>query len=132
VSVVYTDNPDQDEWYNACTGGRSGTGSGGAQKYPYSDTYDASVCNGTDYEAGATIAVGSAAGCVGSAPSLFDMSGNVAEWQNSCNEAVGDAGTCEARGGGFRSDAGGLTCQALLPNGRAYSAPDIGIRCCSN
>jgi formylglycine-generating enzyme required for sulfatase activity len=79
-------------------------------------------------------------GCWGGiSPDLRDMSGNVAEWVNSCSGVTaGDGGvndTCLVRGGSFDSAPGNtsLTCatnsaQPAAP--RNTSADDIGFRCC--
>ena len=114
------------EWYAACTGN-------GVNDYPYGNTYDPAKCNGGDAGLSATAAVpfgGASATCPGTLPNLFDMSGNVAEWENSCNAKTGSSDTCRVRGGGFASDSDGLLCRGNVPAARNASAADVGIRCC--
>jgi hypothetical protein len=83
---------------------------------------------------GAAFAEGS---CVGGSSTniVFDMSGNVAEWENSCNGATGQTDNCAVRGGAYDTTPGStsLTCassSAQMPVPRQTSAADIGFRCC--
>ena len=71
----------------------------------------------------------------GGSASLFDMSGNVAEWENSCNATTGAGDVCAVRGGSFDSPnaAQSLTCAisaAQVAVTRNTQAGDIGFRCC--
>lgn len=113
-------DPQVDEWMFACT-------TGGTLNYPYGNAFDATRCNGAAYDAGSPTDVGSLPGCVGGFPGLFDMSGNVYEWENSCT-----GGDCSARGGAFDVDVstGRLACsgRSMVMLGNSYSAD--GFRCC--
>jgi formylglycine-generating enzyme required for sulfatase activity len=111
------------QWHNACSGG-------GSRSYPYGATYTAAICNGSDFGAGTTVAVGSATGCVGGYPALLDMSGNVWEWEDSCNAQAGASDLCRIRGGSYSQNAASLDCAAdsALPRGSAGKA--VGFRCC--
>src|SRR6185295_16488134 len=82
------------QWFAACSGG-------GKHAYPYGDTYEGSACNGID-KGGNLVDTGSIATCVGGYPGLFDMSGNVYEWEDAC---TGEQGTtvCHVRGGAASS-----------------------------
>ncbi len=138
-ATVYFDNGDQSQWFRGCTGGLSGTSSSGWLAYPYGNVYDAGACNGADYGANATIAVGAATGCQGGLAGLFDMSGNVSEWEDSCTDgdqsdagpARGPTAQCGRRGGGFQDDAGGLACEGDILSPRTTAATGVGFRCCS-
>ena len=112
-----------DEWFNACS-------EQDQVAYPYGATYDPTACNG-DGTAGAVVAVGSALGCRGAAP-IFDLSGNVWEWENSCDGDVGNVDNCRLRGGAFDSAQADLACGADLLRPRETNLPDVGFRCCAD
>jgi formylglycine-generating enzyme required for sulfatase activity len=117
----------QSEWMAACT-------SGGATKYPYGDGYASGACDGKDYtHPNETVAAGSAAVCHGAAPpyaAIFDLSGNVAEWEDACDGTSGAGDLCRRRGGSFKDGSAALRCDA--DSGQARSAADAttGFRCC--
>jgi formylglycine-generating enzyme len=114
---VETFSPDADhEWYLACTGASS-------QSYPYGDTYQKTACN---TEGTTTTPAGSIATCAGGAPGLFDMSGNVSEWENACQGSQ-----CGARGGGYGS-LSSSRCGDTFPFERYQGYPNVGLRCCDD
>jgi hypothetical protein len=118
------DNAALSEWFNACS-------QSGMRGFPYDDpglpsAYVGSACNGLDFGAGGPIDVGTATSCVGGFPGLFDLSGNVAEWEDSC-----DAQGCQVRGGGFGSMETELTCSATRSESATAAMADVGVRCCS-
>ena len=118
----------QSQWFKACSRNNDGL-----HTYPYGNTYDPTACNGTDFDAGK--ALPSLASCEGPYSGLFDMSGNVLEWEDSC--LVPDGGTpgagdfCHTRGGAFGDNAGGLQCNAGVLFTRGSMAGNVGFRCCS-
>jgi formylglycine-generating enzyme required for sulfatase activity len=120
-------DPTQSQWTYACT-------KGGQHAYPYGDTYDDSRCNTASKE---TVAVGSRAACVGGFPGIFDMSGNVEEWEDSCDPVdAGATDLCRIRGGSFNDGlpAENYTCTvstASYSQPRDVQAADLGFRCCS-
>ena len=141
--VEYTagyDDATQSQWYRACS-------SAGADTYPYSGTYQATYCNGSDYGAGQTVAVGSLANCVTSTSmtaGIYDLSGNVSEWEDSCS-GTGPSAYCRVRGGSFSggvlNDGAFLTCGYSNDECWGYYARNfsegcpwtgyVGFRCCS-
>jgi formylglycine-generating enzyme required for sulfatase activity len=119
-----------DAWYSACSGG-------GARQFPYGDSYKPAACNGFEKGAAALLAVGSQSDCEGSAASLFDMSGNVAEWEDSCWGSAGGGDLCRLRGGAFINgitDSGEneLRCGMNGSTYRNFWYHFAGIRCCAN
>jgi formylglycine-generating enzyme required for sulfatase activity len=80
---------------------------------------------------GAAITVGQAAQCTGGLTGLFDMSGNVAEWEDSCDASTGATDSCVARGGSFASQAADLQCSAAAPYARSATDASLGFRCCA-
>jgi formylglycine-generating enzyme required for sulfatase activity len=121
-------DPTQSEWMAACS-------NGSATAYPYGAGYAADVCDGKDYQHPTkAIAVGSAAACHGvGAPyaAIFDMSGNVAEWEDACSGASGSADPCRSRGGSYSDASGALRCDADVESStRGATSATIGFRCC--
>jgi formylglycine-generating enzyme len=119
------------QWYAACS-------SGGTKAYPYGATYAATSCNGYDYWATpsgrAAIDVGSLSLCQGTVPyaGVYDLSGNVLEWEDSCDPATsGQGSNCRVRGGCYASSSGGLGCASALSYSRGDARATIGFRCCS-
>ena len=124
-------NASVSQWYNACSSG------GANPTYPYAGAYQPKACNGYDYWGSAsgytTLAVGTLSGCQAPAPyaGVYDLSGNVAEWEDSCFNN-GQSISCSIRGGALVSDSSYLAC-AFNGGGNARSIADgsIGFRCCS-
>lgn len=121
------------ELVNACT-------KGGTRAYPYGDVYDPLACNGNDfngqtgYQSGADLPkpVGTIGTCAGPYTGLFDLVGNVAEWENSCQDTSAVTDGCLIRGGGFQDNAAIIKCGAFGFTGRNNHVWDIGIRCCTD
>lgn len=68
--------------------------------------------------------------CQGGVTNLYQMSGNVSEWTNSCAGA-GANDNCLIRGGSYDDMTGGdRTCTAAVPTPRMTKRADIGLRCC--
>ena len=117
------------EWYNACS-------MGGSRSFPYGNLYVGDRCNGVDYPSTATIPVQSAAQCQGGYPLIYDMSGNVREWENGCSGSSGASDSCAERGGSYLDDQ--TTPPQTLQCGSAPLAPRSdrsrlrGFRCCSD
>ncbi|MDI1430002.1 formylglycine-generating enzyme family protein [Polyangium sorediatum] len=123
--VPYADinNAATSQWHNACSGA-------GTLVYPYGGAYDAVACNGQDKMNGASVKVASLAGCVGGLPGLFDMSGNLSEWEDACDGTAGENDTCRRRGGGYASIATDLDCPTTGGGARGTANATTGFRCC--
>jgi len=110
------------QWYAACTGD-------GVDLFPYGKNYDTAACVEAADSLSSPLSVKSKPGtCVGYPVIAFDLSGNVAEWEDGCS---GDS--CLIRGGSFNDSNPAVSC-AGNPGGdfhpRLQSDPSIGFRCC--
>jgi hypothetical protein len=121
------------EWYVACS-------AAGSKTYVYGSAYDAGTCVNVDLfdasDAGFSYPVGSFDSCQGGYPGLFDMNGNVWEWEESCNDLDGgDAATaqCRRRGGSFGDTNSCARCSTCGSAARTRSNKNVntGIRCCA-
>ena len=121
------------QWYAACTSNGTYSSTG----YPYGNTYQDSYCNSSS---GAAVAVGTMTQCqstISGYTGIYDMSGNVWEWEDSCNGTTGSSDHCRLRGGAFNdgSISGGIGLSCGYDNWltRGYAtATDVGFRCCSS
>jgi formylglycine-generating enzyme len=128
---IKANNAQISEWFAACS-------LQGTRDYPYPGDFSPSACNTCQNIAACSdggsplVPVGSRATCEGGYPGLFDMSGNVNEWEDNCNSSD----TCPPRGGNATTGAADSTCamgtSAPLVNKRNQKGPRTGIRCCAN
>jgi len=129
---------DVSQWMHACT-------SNGSNWFPYGSTYNATACNGEDLHPFNEVLtdVGTMPLChgFGAYADVFDMAGNVLEWEDSCetNPAPpADAGTgpgtdlCRIRGGSILSGESGMYCDVDVNDQRNASFPLVGFRCCAD
>ena len=113
----FTDHT-QDQWYNGC--------SAGANTYPYGSGWDETLCVNNSNATGTQLETST---CQGASPGLYDMSGNVAEWEDSC-AGSGASDDCRIRGGSFTGGAAELACGADRAGARNATFDDVGFRCC--
>lgn len=127
------------EWYVACS-------SGGPNRYSPGEFEDVSrncnvlECQSQDtclydeqeFPSGTVVAPGTMAGC--QSPSslydgVYDLSGNVGEWDNSCDGETGPDDACAARGGNYLN---ALPCDTPLTPARSATQAFLGFRCCGD
>ncbi len=112
-----------DQWFAACS-------LDGTRVYPYGDSYRPEACN-TENSVSGPSSVEVHASCTSSAAGPFDMSGNVAEWIDSCSGA-GDGELCMHRGGQYKNSGKDAACKANGSVSRRSKYPDLGFRCCAD
>jgi sulfatase modifying factor 1 len=120
------------QWHAACT-------SNGAYNYPYGSNYSTTACSGNDYWVArgtsyTTTPVGSLSGCQAPVPyaGVYDLSGNVWEFEDSCNSTTtGQTAQCRIRGGSFSSNSSILACAYPYAFYRNIVYNDTGFRCCA-
>ncbi len=118
------------EWFDACT-------SHGQHDYTYGSEHDPAACRGADEDMWAWIDVGSLSTCQSPESEyagIYDLSGNVMEWEDSCDADAGPDDHCRVRGGSFNYSADGLRCdmgENLLFARSAYYV-GVGFRCCAS
>lgn len=110
------------EWMSACS--RAGT-----RQYPYGNTLDATKCN---VDRRTAVPVGTRT-CEGGYEGLYDMVGNVQEWEDSCESRDGGGrdDACSSRGDDFAFSTNS-DCTHVWMAGRSTRVNYIGIRCCSD
>jgi formylglycine-generating enzyme required for sulfatase activity len=118
-------NAMESQWHAACS-------RGGTRVFPYGNNYDGTLCNGADYSADQNAKVPAETPiCEGGYEGIFNMTGNVWEWEDACNDTTGELDTCYLRGGEFSNPEGFLRCDYggfFAP--RSFRTNSIGIRCC--
>lgn len=136
------------QWFNACTGG-------GAYPFPYGAAYNAQACTtndtthvacdgpvcteaanqGQDCSICTPTVGGSVASCAaqsGPYAGVYDLSGNVSEWVDACQQFPGGLNTsCHTMGGHFRSNPDETRCDTFSNWAFKITAgPWLGFRCC--
>jgi sulfatase modifying factor 1 len=117
------DIPTASQWFEACS-------RGGTKAYPYGDAFDVGACQAATQQ---SADVGSKATCEGGYPGLFDMTGNVEEWEDACVGTGADT-ACARRGGEYGDDTfDALACKrknsAKTPS---FQSTHLGFRCCAD
>jgi formylglycine-generating enzyme len=113
------------EWGTACTHRET-------RSFPYGNTFEPAACNIDKSDGGGVPhPVSTLPTCQGGYDGLFDMVGNVSEWQDSCDDgAFEDGGTCAMRGGAYTS-AGTVSCNYLFFTPARLQLQHWGLRCCA-
>ncbi|MBI2394389.1 MAG: SUMF1/EgtB/PvdO family nonheme iron enzyme [Deltaproteobacteria bacterium] len=122
--AAYKD-PSKSEWFHVCS-------AGGAQTYAYPGAYDAARCYSQTITVGP---VGAKAECSGATmpfSQVVDLSGNVKEWESSCDGSAPARTTgCRVRGGAY-ADGTATTCGEDLSAAAETRLPGYGFRCCKD
>lgn len=121
------------EWFNACT-------DHGLNGWMYGNSFDPTKCVGDEYDGFPNDGASDdtepvpVATCKAPVHNLWDMSGNVWEWDNSCTGATGAEDQCHDRGGSFWDMDPATRCDSASPSNhlRGHFNKNIGIRCCGS
>lgn len=125
-------DPAESQWYRACS-------RGGTRSFPYGDVFNPQACVGLAYDGDPAFDINNdvargvkeALLCEGGYPGLFGMSGNVWEWEDSCNGTMGKDDSCLSRAGSFLGEVNDLACDSAYPRLRSNPFTDVGFRCCA-
>lgn len=137
---AYADFADstKSQWFNACS-------NGGRNAFPYGSTFRPEACNGFNGPHGCNsfgqplgdctltpVASNNQCQGAGNYAGVFDLSGNVLEWEDSCTTSPdGGAGTCRLRGGSiYARGETDMTCDTDSENPRFDTIFSVGFRCC--
>ncbi len=118
-------DPSLDQWTFACQGPLG-------FKYPYGASFNMTNCQGPSVASSAVVK--SKDSCQGGFGGLYDMSGNVAEWEDACTAQAGKDDICIVRGGSWNSSTGAdLACDTTnSTKTRDTKSDSIGFRCCAD
>jgi formylglycine-generating enzyme required for sulfatase activity len=123
TALMYQSNamPARGQWWSACS-------NNGAEAYPYGNVYQKGKCNDSNTR---VYPVGTYPDC--QRAGIFDLSGNVEEWEASCSayDNPPESDNCLRRGGAFWGDQAGLSCPAYREAIRGSGDLNMGFRCCS-
>ncbi len=125
VGQSHATDPHVDAWFAACT-------AGGTRTYPYGNRYEPMACNDLSLGVGAPTPVASLPKCEGGYPGLFDMSGNVLNWEDACDASGGgnpQNDICLKRGGYYAASM--PACSSPDSATRSSNWDFAGFRCCA-
>jgi hypothetical protein len=115
------------QWQNACS-------SGGANDGPGGGALGKSNCNDDMANINTTVLVGSMPSCQSSVAGyagIFDIIGNLWEWEDNCQASAGASDLCFPRGISFRMGAAAPVCDYYVYQNRNEPDPETGFRCCA-
>jgi hypothetical protein len=125
VDMSASTDPAVSQWYNACS-------AGGQRSFPYGVDHVDGACNDNSNGLNVPMPVAGAPCCMGGSEGIFDMTGNVREWEDSCDKYESSGDKCRARGGSYGSGDQDASCDgSLQTEPRNRRDERIGFRCCS-
>ena len=129
ASLTSVTDPARSQWTAACT-------SGGKHPFPYGESYVPFTCPDDGDGSGQRVPkqVATFPDCQSKEPAfkgVFDLSGNVAEWEDACIASSGSTDACRIRGGAFSDGEERVRCDVSMRVQRDFTDPEIGFRCCA-
>ena len=106
-----------EHWGKAC--------SPDGRRFAYGKTFEKARCNVLERGVGATLPVRNLEKCAGGLDGLYDMSGNVWEWVDTCIKR-----RCLVRGGSFSTYVDFAPCGYQDGYYPVVREPNVGFRCC--
>lgn len=136
---AYPYNPEYQDRCNGDGQGNPGPGPDDSWAYGYEFNHDEGLYTVVKSDANGGFNAYEHVGCYGPAKT-YQMSGNVAEWEDACDDPATAATDCRVRGGSYKANnnPAALACAAdrriaRVPSDDAAGAAllaDVGIRCC--
>jgi formylglycine-generating enzyme required for sulfatase activity len=114
------------EWLLTCTANGKNQGITGANFVP-------GQCNDQTANSQTTVPVASEPDCQSPEPGysgVFDLIGNLREWDDNCDTMSDRLDVCHVRGGSFGTSAAAPVCSETLYAERGSFAETVGFRCC--
>lgn len=114
-------------WFNACT-------SDAANEFTYGPMITRGNCNDYLSPVLTTVPVASNPKCqspVAGYAGVFDLIGNLWEWEDNCKGVAGEMDPCSPRGISFGIGAAWPWCGTDYPTTRVAVEDNVGFRCCS-
>jgi hypothetical protein len=115
------------EWLLTCT-------ANGKNRAISGDSFLSGQCNDQTTSATTTVPVASKTDCQSPEPGysgVFDLIGNLREWDDNCDTMSGRVDICHLRGGGFGISAAAPFCNETVYAERGDFAETVGFRCCN-
>ena len=116
----------ESQWYNACT-------SNGVNQFTYGNSSVRGNCNDYLSFSKTTVPVASMPECqspISGYEGVFDLIGNVSEWEDNCYGSAGQTDVCKPRGFSFGGGEAMPMCNQYTYANRAAAYATIGFRCC--
>jgi sulfatase modifying factor 1 len=114
------------EWLLTCT-------ANGKHDALSGEAFVSGQCNDQTANSRSTVPVGSKTACQSPEPGysgIFDLIGNLREWEDNCDAMTGAADICHLRGGSFGISAAAPVCSETVYADRGSFAESVGFRCC--
>ena len=124
-SAMANINTTNDEWFDACSSGGINTAANGNMS-----AGEGCTAAGTSSQAKYVLESKTCTSKIAGYTGVYDLTGNVEEWTNSCNGTDGATDTCLYRGGSYGSSTTNCATTAYTTRSSRYGS--VGFRCCKD